>query len=118
MLERLSRFEAVTPGSRMRRPRTSESRQLEGHAVDRIRQVGRLGQRPLAGDRPAARARPHCHSAEDEFFVVLDGEGTLHADPTPTKVEFGGQSEEHPRPARQHRVLRRGREPLPLAAGG
>jgi uncharacterized cupin superfamily protein len=41
-------------------------------------------------------APPHCHSAEDEFFVVLDGEGTLHVDPTPTKVEFGGQPEEHP----------------------
>lgn len=40
-------------------------------------------------------APPHCHSAEDEFFVVLDGEGTLHADPTPTKIEFGGRSEEH-----------------------
>ena len=41
-------------------------------------------------------APPHCHSAEDEFFVVLDGEGTLHVDPTPTKIEFGGRPEEHP----------------------
>jgi uncharacterized cupin superfamily protein len=41
-------------------------------------------------------APPHCHSAEDEFFVVLEGEGTLHVDPTPTKVEFGGDSEVHP----------------------
>jgi uncharacterized cupin superfamily protein len=40
-------------------------------------------------------APPHCHSAEDEFFVVLGGEGTLHVEPTPTKREFGGQPEEH-----------------------
>jgi uncharacterized cupin superfamily protein len=40
-------------------------------------------------------APPHCHSAEDEFFVVLGGEGTLHVDPTPTKLEFGGQGEKH-----------------------
>ena len=40
-------------------------------------------------------APPHVHSAEDEFFVVLDGEGTLHVDPTPVSVEFGRQPEEH-----------------------
>lgn len=40
-------------------------------------------------------APPHCHSMEDEFFVVLDGEGTLHVEPTPTKREFGGEPEEH-----------------------
>jgi uncharacterized cupin superfamily protein len=40
-------------------------------------------------------APPHCHSAEDEFFVVLDGEGTLHVEPTPVGREFGRQPEEH-----------------------
>lgn len=39
-------------------------------------------------------APPHCHSAEHEFFVVLDGEGTLHVEPTPVGREFGRQSEE------------------------
>jgi uncharacterized cupin superfamily protein len=40
-------------------------------------------------------APPHCHSAEDEFFVVLDGEGTLYVEPTPVGREFGRQAEEH-----------------------
>lgn len=40
-------------------------------------------------------APPHCHSAEDEFFVVLGGEGTLHVEPTPTGREFGRRSETH-----------------------
>jgi len=40
-------------------------------------------------------APPHCHSAEEEFFVVLGGEGTLHVEPTPVGREFGRQSEAH-----------------------
>lgn len=40
-------------------------------------------------------APPHCHSKEDEFFVVLDGEGALHVEPTPTKRELGGEDEQH-----------------------
>ena len=43
----------------------------------------------------AEAAPPHCHSMEDELFVVLDGEGTLHIEPTPAKREFGGEPEEH-----------------------
>ena len=40
-------------------------------------------------------APPHCHSAEEEFFVVLEGEGTLHLEPTPTGREFGREPEQH-----------------------
>ena len=36
---------------------------------------------------------PHCHSAEEEIFVVLDGEGTLELWP---HLRFGGEREEHP----------------------
>lgn len=36
---------------------------------------------------------PHCHSAEEEIFVVLDGEGTLELWP---HLRFGGEHEEHP----------------------
>jgi uncharacterized cupin superfamily protein len=35
---------------------------------------------------------PHCHSAEEEIFVVLDGTGTLELTPT----FGGGEPEEHP----------------------
>jgi uncharacterized cupin superfamily protein len=40
-------------------------------------------------------APPHVHSLEDEFFVVLEGSGTFHLEPTPARREFGGQSETH-----------------------
>lgn len=36
---------------------------------------------------------PHCHSAEEEIFVVLDGDGTLELWPSPRK---GGAKEVHP----------------------
>jgi uncharacterized cupin superfamily protein len=36
---------------------------------------------------------PHAHSAEEEIFVVLDGEGTLELWPHP---HHGGEHEEHP----------------------
>ena len=35
---------------------------------------------------------PHCHSAEEEIFVVLDGEGTLELWP---HLRFGGEHEAH-----------------------
>ncbi len=36
---------------------------------------------------------PHCHSAEEEIFVVLEGEGTLELWP---HLRFGGEHETHP----------------------
>ena len=41
-------------------------------------------------------AVPHCHSEEEEIFVILEGSGTLHLWPSPTRAERGAQSEEHP----------------------
>ena len=38
-------------------------------------------------------APPHCHSAEEEIFVVLDGEGTLELWP---HLRAGGEHEAHP----------------------
>ena len=35
---------------------------------------------------------PHCHSAEEEIFVVLDGAGALELWP---HLRFGGEHEEH-----------------------
>jgi len=35
---------------------------------------------------------PHCHSAEEEIFVVLEGEGTVELWP---HMRFGGEHEEH-----------------------
>ena len=38
---------------------------------------------------------PHCHSAETEAFVVLEGSGTLELLPTPVAAARGAEREEH-----------------------
>ena len=38
---------------------------------------------------------PHCHSAEEEIFVILQGSATLHLWPSPLKVDRGATREEH-----------------------
>ncbi len=44
---------------------------------------------------PGARgAVPHCHSEEEEIFVILDGEGTLHLWPSPVAEARGVLHEE------------------------
>jgi uncharacterized cupin superfamily protein len=43
-----------------------------------------------------AGAPPHCHSADEEIFVVLDGQGTLELWPSPAQAEDGREREEHP----------------------
>ena len=40
-------------------------------------------------------AVPHCHSEEEEIFVILEGSGTLHLWPSPLRAERGAQNEEH-----------------------
>jgi uncharacterized cupin superfamily protein len=40
-------------------------------------------------------AVPHCHSEEEEIFVILEGTATLHLWPSPTRAERGAQQEEH-----------------------
>jgi uncharacterized cupin superfamily protein len=38
---------------------------------------------------------PHCHSLEEEIFVVLDGAGSLELTPSPARAEQGAQRERH-----------------------
>ena len=40
-------------------------------------------------------APPHSHSADEEIFVVLEGEGVLELHPSPQRVRGGGAYEEH-----------------------
>jgi uncharacterized cupin superfamily protein len=40
-------------------------------------------------------AVPHCHSAEEEIFVILEGSATLHLWPSPLLVDRGATREEH-----------------------
>jgi len=44
----------------------------------------------------AELAIPHCHSAEEEAFVVLDGDGTLELWPSPRAAMYGMERETHP----------------------
>jgi uncharacterized cupin superfamily protein len=50
------------------------------------------------GRLPAGRegAPPHLHSADEEIFVVLEGEGLLELWPTPQHVRQGREYEELP----------------------
>jgi uncharacterized cupin superfamily protein len=44
---------------------------------------------------PGARgAPPHCHSEEEEIFVILEGTGTLHLWPSPVPEAHGAKHEE------------------------
>jgi len=46
---------------------------------------------------PGARGSvPHCHSEEEEVFVILEGEGTLHLWPSPVAEARGATEEEIP----------------------
>jgi uncharacterized cupin superfamily protein len=56
------------------------------------RQSGLNVVRLAAGEEGAP---PHVHSLENEFFVVLEGSGTFHLEPTPARLEFGGRPETH-----------------------
>jgi len=38
---------------------------------------------------------PHCHSEEEEIFVILEGSATLQLRPSPTRVERGARREQH-----------------------
>jgi uncharacterized cupin superfamily protein len=38
---------------------------------------------------------PHCHSEEEEIFVILEGSATLHLWPSPGRVERGAAREQH-----------------------
>jgi uncharacterized cupin superfamily protein len=72
----------------------------EGATVARsVRDLGRAAGSYKTGlqlfDVPAGKLNnpPHCHSAEEEIFVVLDGAGTLELWPHP---RHGGDHEQHP----------------------
>ena len=38
---------------------------------------------------------PHCHSEEEEIFVILEGSATLHLWPSPRRAADGAQREQH-----------------------
>jgi len=60
---------------------------------DRSDQAGFHWERLDAGARGSV---PHCHSEEEEIFVILEGEGTLHLWPSPFGAGGGAEREEIP----------------------
>jgi uncharacterized cupin superfamily protein len=89
----------------------------------------RTGVSRIAVPAGQLHAPPHCHSAEEEIFVVLEGDGALELTPSPTLVtQLGAQPESHPvraghivsRPAgtRASHALRGGDRGLTMLAYG
>jgi uncharacterized cupin superfamily protein len=72
-----------------------------GRFGGRVRTLGDAGGSERTGlhhvqlDPGDEGAPPHCHSAEEEIFVVLDGEGVLELTATPTRREVGVEDERH-----------------------
>jgi uncharacterized cupin superfamily protein len=67
----------------------------------RVRALGRAAGAERTGlnhavlDADDEGAPPHCHSAEEEIFVFLDGDGTLELEPSPARAEGGVEPENH-----------------------
>ena len=76
--------------------------ELEGDAGGRVKPLARSAGADLTGlnwarlEEGEEGAPPHLHSADEEIFVVLDGEGVLQLWPTPQRVRQGVDYEEHP----------------------
>jgi uncharacterized cupin superfamily protein len=66
------------------------------HAVSRAAGAQRTGLKVLDVLPGRLSAPPHCHSAEEELFVVLAGEGVLELIPSPDEAADGVEREEHP----------------------
>ena len=65
---------------------------------DLARRAGSIGSglRWLRLEPGRMAAPPHCHSAEEEVFVVLEGDGTLELWPSPRAVDRGAKREDVP----------------------
>ena len=78
-------------------------------ATRMVAEAARLGRSPGSSGRGASPdaelAIPHCHSAEEEAFVVLEGDGTLELWPSPR----AGGGRRRARDARDPRGRRRSR---------
>ena len=103
-------------------PRTSDASHIvnvhtmdadyEGDAGRFVRMAGKAGatRTGLNWGRLSpgrAGAPPHCHSAEEEIFVVLEGGGTLELWPAPQAARAGGPDEREQRPIRAGDVISR-----------
>ena len=56
----------------------------------------RTGLKHIAVSPGKLSVPPHCHSAEEEIFVVLEGGGTLELYPSPRAADDGAERSTHP----------------------
>jgi len=74
---------------------------VEGAYGGRAKALGRTAGARRSGlnwvrlDAGEEGAPPHCHSVEEEVFVVLDGSGVLELLPSPARAAAGAVREEH-----------------------
>jgi uncharacterized cupin superfamily protein len=87
------------PGRRP--PNVKHLDELEGGFGGRVFSLGEAAGAQETGlnlvrlDAGEEGAPPHCHSAEEEVFVVLAGGATLTLTPAPARAERGVAEEEH-----------------------
>jgi uncharacterized cupin superfamily protein len=100
---------APDPGDLLQRPdrivNVADVAVLERHrttVVSDWRDLGRAagskqsGLKHITVEPGQLSAPPHCHSAEEEIFVVLEGEGTLELTPAPRMASDGAEPSTHP----------------------
>ena len=98
--------EAAGPPLEVRRteaaPREHPSTSTRSSREARATRPGRPSTAPTSpGSRGSGSSRgrwarvPHCHSEEEEIFVILEGSATLQLWPSPRKAERGAQREQH-----------------------
>ena len=100
--EREPAFE-FSPPERERPPTIVALEQVESEVRRgrRRRDLGRAagsrftGLKHLTLEPGTLSAPPHCHSDEEELFVVLEGEGTLELTPSPAAAAAGAVPEHH-----------------------
>ena len=77
-------------------PRRKVTVQADWRDLGRAAGSVRTGLKHVATVPGKLMAPPHCHSAEEEIFVVLEGEGTLELTPAPDRVRKQIAPESHP----------------------
>jgi uncharacterized cupin superfamily protein len=88
--DRIVNLADVEPHERHRSTVAREHRELGGTAGSR-----RTGLNHVRVPAGMLNVPPHCHSAEEELFVVLDGSGSLELTPSPRQAAYGAEKSEH-----------------------
>ena len=89
-LDRIVNVADVEPHGRHGSTVASEQRQLGRTAGSQ-----RTGLNHVTVPPGMLNVPPHCHAAEEELFVVLEGSGSLELSPSPRQAAYGAEESEH-----------------------